>query len=107
VARQLDGDFAIVVVDLKAGTVTVARDPYGVRPLYKGFKRYGGTNNLGVTEQLYFGSELKTVINDSPLASYFVPGTYEIYNINGYIYVNITTCNLITVRHDLDDTSTL
>ena len=35
------------------------------------------------------------------------PGWTEIYNINGYIYVNITTCNLITVRPDLVDTSTL
>ena len=36
VCRQLDGDFAIVVVDLASATVTVARDPYGVRPLYYG-----------------------------------------------------------------------
>jgi asparagine synthase (glutamine-hydrolysing) len=36
VCRQLDGDFAIVVVDLASATVTVARDPYGVRPLYFG-----------------------------------------------------------------------
>ena len=34
VARQLDGDFAIVIVDLKAGMATVARDPYGVRPMF-------------------------------------------------------------------------
>jgi asparagine synthase (glutamine-hydrolysing) len=34
VARQLDGDFAIVVIDLSANTITVARDPYGVRPLF-------------------------------------------------------------------------
>jgi len=34
VARQLDGDFAIVILDLKAGTATVARDPYGVRPMF-------------------------------------------------------------------------
>lgn len=34
VARQLDGDFAIVVIDLSAATITVARDPYGVRPLF-------------------------------------------------------------------------
>lgn len=33
-ARQLDGDFAIVVVDPAARRVTVARDPYGVRPLF-------------------------------------------------------------------------
>jgi len=36
VCRQLDGDFAIVVVDLERGCLSVARDPYGVRPLYFG-----------------------------------------------------------------------
>jgi len=34
--RQLDGDFAIVVLDPSANTVSVARDPYGVRPLFLG-----------------------------------------------------------------------
>lgn len=36
VARQLDGDFAIVVADPAKGTVELARDPYGVRPLFWG-----------------------------------------------------------------------
>jgi asparagine synthase (glutamine-hydrolysing) len=36
VCRLLDGDFAIVVLDPKAETVSVARDPYGVRPLFIG-----------------------------------------------------------------------
>jgi asparagine synthase (glutamine-hydrolysing) len=34
VSRQLDGDFAIVVVNLDTGRIDVSRDPYGVRPLY-------------------------------------------------------------------------
>lgn len=34
VSRQLDGDFAIVVVNLKNGYIEVSRDPYGVRPMY-------------------------------------------------------------------------
>lgn len=34
--RQLDGDFAIVVLDPSANTISVARDPYGVRPLFLG-----------------------------------------------------------------------
>ena len=38
VCRQLDGDFAIADINPAAGTITVARDPYGVRPLY--FARY-------------------------------------------------------------------
>lgn len=36
VARQLDGEFAIVVVDPAAGTVRATRDPYGVRPMFYG-----------------------------------------------------------------------
>lgn len=36
VARQLDGDFAIVIADPAKGTVSLARDPYGVRPLFFG-----------------------------------------------------------------------
>ena len=35
VARQLDGDFAIVVVN-PAGEIQACRDPYGVRPLFFG-----------------------------------------------------------------------
>ena len=34
VARLLDGDFAIIVIDPARGTMEVTRDPYGVRPLY-------------------------------------------------------------------------
>lgn len=36
VCRQLDGDFAIVVVNPTTERVSVARDPYGVRPLFFG-----------------------------------------------------------------------
>jgi len=41
VCRLLDGDFAIVVLDPSAETVTVARDPYGVRPLFLGSYEMG------------------------------------------------------------------
>jgi asparagine synthase (glutamine-hydrolysing) len=34
VARQLDGDFAIVSVNPTTGTVLTTRDPYGVRPMF-------------------------------------------------------------------------
>jgi len=34
--RSLDGVFAIVVIDFERQVITVARDPYGVRPLYVG-----------------------------------------------------------------------
>jgi asparagine synthase (glutamine-hydrolysing) len=34
--RTLDGVFALAIVDISNQTLTVARDPYGVRPLYMG-----------------------------------------------------------------------
>jgi asparagine synthase (glutamine-hydrolysing) len=36
VARQLDGDFAIVYIDLTGNRIQACRDPYGVRPLFFG-----------------------------------------------------------------------
>jgi len=46
VCRQLDGDFAIVVVNLADATISVARDPYGVRPLFYGKSENGGWRGL-------------------------------------------------------------
>ena len=54
VARQLDGDFAIVYVDLSAGQIQACRDPYGVRPLF-----FNGTA---------FASELKGLPEGLPPA---------------------------------------
>lgn len=34
-AQELDGVFAFIVVDMENMTVNVARDPYGVRPLFR------------------------------------------------------------------------
>ena len=36
--RMLDGVFSIIIVDKLMKTVTVARDPYGVRPLFVGHR---------------------------------------------------------------------
>jgi asparagine synthase (glutamine-hydrolysing) len=48
VARQLDGDFAIVVVDPNSGSLHLTRDPYGVRPLYWGL----GADWSGVVSEI-------------------------------------------------------
>jgi asparagine synthase (glutamine-hydrolysing) len=58
IARQLDGDFAIVDIDTKHGTVTVTRDPYGVRPLY-----YGAGNGWQaiISERKGFPADTHTV----------------------------------------------
>ena len=77
VARQLDGDFAIVVVDLKAGTATVARDPYGVRPMFFG----SGSGWTGLA------SELKGFPREpnATLIEAVEPGTVIIYSLGGKV----------------------
>ena len=50
--RQLNGMFAIVVVDLRGGKIHIARDRVGIKPLYYTF--YKG--------RLAFASELKSII---------------------------------------------
>jgi len=72
VCRLLDGDFAIVVVDLSAGTIEVGRDPYGVRPLYwaKG-ARWSGV-----------ASEIKGLPADVMEISQIKPGTTRIFSLD-------------------------
>lgn len=56
--RQLDGDFAIVEVDMDTGIIRAARDPYGVRPLYYG---EGPTWKALVSEIKAFPSDITHV----------------------------------------------
>jgi asparagine synthase (glutamine-hydrolysing) len=79
--RLFDGVFACIIIDEELEQIVIARDPYGVRPLYKGFKRYAYDDKEGLLEQLYFGSEFKTVIADTPNVSAFEPGRFEVYNM--------------------------
>lgn len=83
--RMLDGVFAMVIVDEERKQVIVARDPYGVRPLYSGVKfeykhENGNTFTIG-TQTLFFSSELKGLIPISDHIGHFQPGTYQIYDI--------------------------
>ena len=67
--RQLDGDFAIVDTDLEAGVFRVARDPYGVRPLYYG----EGPSWRALV------SELKAFPDDVKHIEYILPGTWRTF----------------------------
>ena len=62
IARQLDGDFAIVVVNQGTGEIQACRDPYGVRPLF-----FGGS---------CLASEIKgLVLSDGASVQAVEPGT--------------------------------
>ena len=83
--RSLDGVFALVIVDLDRKQVIVARDPYGVRPLFVGTKylyRYenGNTFTIG-TSNIFFASEIKALAHLTDIVVPFTPGTYQIYSI--------------------------
>ena len=64
--RALDGVFALVAVDSVNQTITVARDPYGVRPLYIG--RGDGFQA--------FSSEIKALTPICDTIQVFPPGTW-------------------------------
>ena len=83
--RSLDGVFAMVIVDLERKRVIVGRDPYGVRPLFTGSKfqykhENGNTFAIG-TQNLMFGSEIKSLHHLCDTIVPFSPGTYQIWDI--------------------------
>jgi len=67
---MIDGVFAIVIVD--GNVATIARDPYGVRPLYMSVS----------SERVVFASELKAIPYDkAAVVTAFPPGHYARLNI--------------------------
>ncbi|XP_051169160.1 asparagine synthetase [glutamine-hydrolyzing] [Leptopilina boulardi] len=79
VARSLDGVFAFCLVDIKKKRILIARDPYGVRPLFilkDGKGRLGICSEskglVGITEKFPSDWVLKP----------FSPGFYEEYELS-------------------------
>jgi len=70
--RTLDGVFAFAHVNTIAGTLLIARDPYGVRPLYEAQYADGST---------IWSSEIKALPADYTQIMPFPPGTWRLYNI--------------------------
>jgi asparagine synthase (glutamine-hydrolysing) len=84
--RSIDGVFAIVIVDLERKRVIVARDPYGVRPLFTGTKflykhENGNTFTIG-TSNIFFSSEIKGLVHLTDTIVPFTPGTYQVWDID-------------------------
>jgi len=70
--RCLDGVFGLVLYDVELSLLIMARDPYGVRPVFIG-KHQSGT---------YVSSELKGLPVGCDVVRPLLPGTYEIYDTN-------------------------
>lgn len=69
--QMLDGVFAFVLLDEQRGIIHVARDPYGVRPLY-----ILDQNDTTQYNLLGFASELKSLSAFERPVSHFPPGHY-------------------------------
>jgi len=72
-ARSLDGVFALAIYDASRNQVILARDPYGIRPLYVGSDLNGN---------MCFASEIKALTPQHCNIRYFPPGTIEVYDMN-------------------------
>jgi asparagine synthase (glutamine-hydrolysing) len=88
--QMLDGVFAFILFDATKSSIFVARDPFGVRPLYK-------LSNLLNYNLLGFASELKCLnefVNMDNMTNFdihtkitqFTPGTYSILSYNNSIW---------------------
>jgi asparagine synthase (glutamine-hydrolysing) len=88
--QSLDGVFAMIVIDVTAGIAFIARDPYGVRPLFVGYTlgepietmkdRMCITDSSGKLRpvmRIKFSSELKALnLSDCSIVEAFPPGHY-------------------------------
>jgi len=91
-ARALDGVFAIALYDDDMKRLIVLRDPFGVRPLFIGFRPNMSTsiaqvNNMPVPmfkasfDTFVFASELKALVPYFEHVSPFTPGTVQTYDL--------------------------
>jgi len=97
--QMLDGVFAFVLYHTKKNLIYVARDPYGVRPLYQlsnltNYCLLGFSSELKclnefiiIDEQIDTNNTSNTSNNQNKIVQ-FTPGTYSILSYNNYIWIN-------------------
>ena len=88
VCKALDGVFAFVAVDTRFQKVYVARDPYGVRPLF----------TAQSTDGVFFASEMKGLPANCTIIEAFQPGTCASYRLNGDLLEVQTHHTIPTVK---------
>jgi len=90
---MLDGEFSFMLLDNRitnslCNNLYIARDPYGVRPLY--CLRHPDYNNIIKG----FSSEMKTLIDISTMnlpkfkIEQFIPGTYSVLQLSSMVHSN-------------------
>ena len=95
---MLDGEFSFILLDNRIthdlnNKLYVARDPYGVRPLYY-LKNYNTNlnNNARYGKIFGFASEMKCLVDicNTNISKFkikqFSPGTYSVFNLSNLVY---------------------
>ena len=79
---MLDGVYSFVLFDFRKNKVFIARDPLGIRPLYKLYNTNNETNLYGFASELkcleYFYNSNQEHCN----IEQFEPGTYSVFEFN-------------------------
>ncbi|KOC69684.1 Asparagine synthetase [glutamine-hydrolyzing] [Habropoda laboriosa] len=78
VVRMLDGVFAFCLMDIKNRRILIARDPYGVRPL---FRLYSDDGQLAISSESKGLIGVSKQITSKWILEPFPPGYYEEYEI--------------------------
>ena len=99
--NNLDGVFSFILYDQLLNTIYIARDPYGVRPLFILQQKNQDNSNLERDNILAFASELKQLIDIQLLLSHplfntvnitqFKPGHYMTLNYLNDWYIKDVT----------------
>jgi asparagine synthase (glutamine-hydrolysing) len=96
--QMLDGVFAFILYDSNNSNIYVARDPFGVRPLYKlskliNFCLLGFASELKcLNEFVNIDGQIDQQIDPGSLQTkieHFTPGTYSVFSYNNYIWSSI------------------
>jgi asparagine synthase (glutamine-hydrolysing) len=102
--RMLDGVFAIVLYDSNIDKMFVARDYYGVRPLYY-VQNNNYLNHENILQLAAFASEMKVLNNfssDEYIIRHFPPSSYIELNCGEFEF--ITNKNMIKYYHKANST---
>ncbi|CAG9562701.1 unnamed protein product [Danaus chrysippus] len=88
--KSLDGVFAFCLVDGEKRKVYIARDPYGVRPL---FKLHDKINSfMAICSEAKGLVDLRKISDETASLGQFPPGYFEVYDIldEGKVKLNVT-----------------
>ena len=79
---MLDGVYSFVLFDFRKNKVFIARDPLGIRPLYKLYNTNNETNLYGFASELKCLEYFYNSNQEHSNIEQFEPGTYSVFEFN-------------------------